>query len=65
MSALFDLANVPVDFTNNPYPYYHQILERSPVLSQPDGSFLVAPWNMLDEIYRFSMTRRCIHGFEK
>jgi len=52
MSVPLDLAKAPLNFTRDPYPYYDQILKESPVLMQPDGSYLVAPWNMLDEIYR-------------
>jgi len=56
MSIPLDLANAPQGFTNNPYPCYRQILEEIPVLEQPDGSFLIAPWRLLDEIYRDTNT---------
>jgi len=66
MSVLLDLANAPPDFTNNPYPVYRQILEETPVLQQPDGSFLVAPWKMLNEIYRdteaYSSDKKAVFG---
>jgi len=51
-----DLADAPQGFTNNPYPCYRQILREAPVLPQPDGSFLVASWKLLDEIYRDTKT---------
>ncbi len=61
-----DLANAPLDFTSDPYPYYDQILQETPVLLQPDGSFLVAPWKLLDEIYRdterFSSDKKAVFG---
>ena len=61
-----DLANAPLDFTSDPYPYYDQILQETPVLLQPDGSFLVAPWTLLDEIYRdtkrFSSDKKAVFG---
>ncbi len=66
MSVLLNLANAPPDFSKDPYPCYRQILEESPVLPQPDGSFLVAPWKMLDEIYRnteaFSSDKKAVFG---
>jgi len=66
MSVLLDLANAPPDFTDNPYPVYRQILEESPVLEQPDGSFLVAPWKLLNEIYRdteaYSSDKKAVFG---
>ena len=66
MSTPLDLANTPPEFTNNPYPYYQQILNETPVLQQPDGSYLVAPWALLDEIYRdtekFSSDKKVVFG---
>jgi len=66
MSVILDLANAPSDFTGNPYPYYRQILQESPVLQQSDGSFLVAPWRMLNDIYRdtetYSSDKKAVFG---
>lgn len=66
MAISLDLANAPEGFTRNPYPCYRQILTETPVLHQPDGSFLVAPWTLLDEIYRdtetYSSDKQAVFG---
>jgi len=66
MSILLDLVNAPEGFSDNPYPCYHQLLREAPVLEQPDGSYLVAPWKFLDEIYRdtvrFSSDKQAVFG---
>jgi len=52
MSIPLDLANAPEGFTNDPYPCYQMLLKDSPVSRQSDGSYLITPWNLLDQIYR-------------
>ena len=64
MSIPLDLTRAPEHFTDNPYPCYRQILKECPVLEQPDGSYLVAPYRLLNDIYRdtsrFSSDKRTV-----
>jgi len=64
MSIPLDLARAPEHFTDNPYPCYRQILNECPVLEQPDGSYLVASYKLLNDIYRdttrFSSDKRTV-----
>ena len=48
----FDLANPPVGFVDDPFPFYDALLAQSPVLPQPDGSVLLCRHADLDRIYR-------------
>ncbi len=47
-----DLARPPEGFTENPYPIYRGLLQEAPVLAQPDGSYLISPYHLLELIYR-------------
>jgi cytochrome P450 len=49
---MFDLANPPDGFTQNPFPHYDALLQNSPVTPQPDGSFLITKHADLNAIYR-------------
>jgi cytochrome P450 len=49
---MFNLANPPAGFTENPFPHYDDLLKRSPVTPQPDGSFLICRHADLNAIYR-------------
>ncbi|WP_120503716.1 cytochrome P450 [Sulfitobacter mediterraneus] len=53
---MFDLANPPADFTDNPFPHYDRLLAESPVLTQPDGSVLICKHADLNAIYRDTAT---------
>ena len=53
---MFDLANPPADFTDNPFPHYDRLLAESPVLLQPDGSVLICKHSDLNAIYRDNTT---------
>lgn len=48
----FDLAQLPSDFVDNPYPYYHALREFAPVNSQPDGSVLITRYADLEAVYK-------------
>lgn len=48
----FDLNNLPHDFIHNPYPYYSALVADTPVLEQPDGSFVVSSYRALEAIYK-------------
>ncbi|MGB3244638.1 MAG: cytochrome P450 [Sulfitobacter sp.] len=49
---MFDLATPPDDFTDNPFPYYDDLLAHSPVTPQADGSYLICKHADLNAIYR-------------
>lgn len=49
---MFDLANPPEGFTENPFPHYDELLQNSPVTPQPNGSFLITKHADLNAIYR-------------
>jgi len=51
-----DLTCPPAGFTDDPYPLYQELLEKSPVLEQPDGSYVVSSYALLDNIYRDTIT---------
>ncbi|MGC1506498.1 MAG: cytochrome P450 [Sulfitobacter sp.] len=53
---MFNLANPPADFTQNPFPHYDDLLQNSPVTPQPDGSFLITRHADLNAIYRDTAT---------
>ncbi|MFK8083508.1 MAG: cytochrome P450 [Granulosicoccus sp.] len=64
MSTVLDLTNPPPDFIENPYPYYRHLRERSPLLQQSDGSYLVSNHQALNSIYkdtlRFSSDKKAV-----
>ncbi len=49
---MFNLANPPDGFTENPFPHYDALLRDSPVTPQPDGSYLICKHADLSAIYR-------------
>lgn len=49
---MFDLANPPAGFVENPFPHYDALLAATPVAPQPDGSFLICRHADLNAIYR-------------
>lgn len=49
---MFNLANPPAGFAENPFPHYDDLLENSPVTPQPDGSYLITKHADLNAIYR-------------
>lgn len=49
---MLTLAAPPVDFVENPFPYYDALLREAPVSAQPDGSFLLSRHADLSAIYR-------------
>jgi cytochrome P450 len=53
---MFDLANPPAGFTQNPFLHYDKLLRDSPVTPQPDGSFLICKHADLNAIYRDTTT---------
>ncbi|TAM90058.1 cytochrome P450 [bacterium] len=52
----FDLARPPVDFYDNPFPYYHACRMYDPVRLMPDGSYFLTRYADLRAIYRDTKT---------
>ncbi len=55
-APMFNLANPPADFIENPFPHYDTLLAKAPVCPQPDGSFLICKHADLNAIYRDTKT---------
>src|SRR5256714_12187646 len=48
----FDLKPLPVDFIDDPFPYYRALREHDPVHRMPDGAYLITRWRDCDAVYR-------------
>ena len=48
----FDLARLPPDFYDDPYPYYHALREHEPVRAMPDGSWFLTRYDDIVPVYR-------------
>jgi cytochrome P450 len=48
----FDIKRLPVDFIDNPFPYYGALREHEPVHRMPDGAYLITRWRDCDAVYR-------------
>ena len=48
----FNLQNLPSDFYENPYPYYHALREHAPMKRLSDGSLFLTRFQDLEHIYR-------------
>jgi cytochrome P450 len=51
-AARFDLAALPGDFYDDPYPYYRALREHAPVKAMPDGSWFLTRYDDILPIYR-------------
>ena len=51
-AARFDLAALPADFYDDPYPYYRALREHAPVKAMPDGSWFLTRYDDILPIYR-------------
>ncbi|HEX6137019.1 MAG TPA: cytochrome P450 [Casimicrobiaceae bacterium] len=51
-AANFDLADPPVDYYANPYPYYRALREHAPVKAMPDGSWFLTRYDDIVAVYR-------------
>jgi cytochrome P450 len=52
----FDLKDLPGDFIDDPFPYYHALREHDPVHRMPDGAYLITRWRDCDAVYRDART---------
>src|ERR1044071_6667697 len=48
----FDLKRLPVDFIDDPFPYYRALREYDPMHRMPDGAYLITRWRDCDAVYR-------------
>ena len=48
----FDLLDLPEDFYENPFPYYHALREYSPVKKLPNGSYMLSRFRDIDTVYK-------------
>ncbi len=52
LAARFDLATLPPEFFDDPYPYYHALREHAPVKHMPDGSWFLTRYDDILPVYR-------------
>ena len=56
LAAGFDLRNLPADFYDNPWRWYHALREHAPVKRLPDGSVFLTRHADLTAVYRDAKT---------
>ena len=52
IAAEFDLEHLPLDFYDNPFPYYRALREHEPVKRMKNGSFLLTRYDDLVTVYK-------------
>ncbi|MGV3635480.1 MAG: cytochrome P450 [Pseudorhodoplanes sp.] len=52
----FDLKKLPVDFIDDPYPYFHALREYDPVHRMPDGSYIITRYDDCETLYKDART---------
>jgi cytochrome P450 len=52
VAAHFDLARLPPEFYDNPYPFYRALREYAPVKEMPDGSWFLTRYDDILPVYR-------------
>lgn len=52
----FDLKQLPPDFIDDPYPYYHALREHDPVHRMPDGSYIITRYDDCETLYKDART---------
>ena len=64
--AHFDLAKLPDEFYQNPYPTYRELQNEAPILTLPDASILLTRYDDINAVYRdahtFSSDKRSQFG---
>lgn len=48
----FDITQFPADFIDNPYPYYHALLQYEPVKWQSNDTVLITRYEDLETVYK-------------
>ncbi len=56
MLTTFDLRNLPANFYDYPFPYYHALRTHQPVRPMPDGSFLLTRYADIQAVYKDTKT---------
>lgn len=56
MAESFELTRLPAGFVDDPFPWYHALLEHAPVKRFGDGSVMLSRHEDLDRIYRDTKT---------
>lgn len=54
--AAFDLRNLPLDFIDDPYPYYRALREQNPIHRMPDGAYLISRYDDCESVYKDAKT---------
>ncbi|MCV6590976.1 MAG: cytochrome P450 [Marinobacterium sp.] len=66
LAAAFDLRNLPADYYDNPFPYYHALRRFAPVKPLPDGSIMFSRYDDVKALYadaeRFSSDKKVEFG---
>jgi cytochrome P450 len=52
LAAQFDLAHLPQEFYDNPFPYYRALQEHEAVKRMPNGSFFLTRYDDLIAVYK-------------
>jgi cytochrome P450 len=52
----FDLKQLPADFIDDPYPYFHALREYDPVHRMPDGSYIITRYDDCETLYKDART---------
>jgi len=52
----FDLKQLPADFIEDPYPYFHALREHDPVHRMPDGSYIITRYDDCETLYKDART---------
>jgi cytochrome P450 len=52
----FDLKQLPADFIDDPYPYFHALREHDPVHRMPDGSYIITRYDDCETLYKDAKT---------
>ncbi|HWV43137.1 cytochrome P450, partial [Pseudorhodoplanes sp.] len=52
----FDIKQLPADFIDDPYPYFHALREHDPVHRMPDGSYIITRYDDCETLYKDART---------
>lgn len=52
LAAGFDLAKLPPEFYDDPFPTYRALREHEPVKRMPDGSYFLTRYADLEQVYK-------------
>jgi cytochrome P450 len=52
VAARFDLKNLPADFIDDPFPYYHLLRRHDPIHRMPDGAYFMTRYRDCEAVYK-------------